>query len=272
MQAAAESEQDFDFIIDLVYQRSRIRLHAGKKPLIRARLGKRLRARGLASISEYCDYLRSGRDEGEITALIDALTTNFTHFLREEKHFEYVVKDALPQLLKKQKSFRVWCAACATGEEPYTLAMYFNESFPLAAGWDWRIEASDISTKALQTAGQGIYSLEKLNSVPREWLHRYFQKGEGKWHGHGRIKPQLRERIEFQQINLLGNYPFKHQFEVIFCRNVMIYFDRPTQEQLVNRLYQCLRPEGYLAVGHSESLAGLQLPLQTIRPSLYRKA
>ncbi len=267
-----EDASDFAFIIDLIYERAGIRLHDGKQPLIRARLGKRMRALGISEFSDYCDLLRSREGEAELTHTVDALTTNFTSFLREEQHFRFLVQEALPAVLTPgQKQFKVWSAATATGEEPYSLAIYLAEHFPLSAGWDWQILATDISTKALKHAEAGVYSEDRLTTLPPEWLRRYFQRGEGQWEGYYRVKPTLSSRIRFQQLNLLGNYPFSGPFQVIFCRNVMIYFDRPTQEQLVNHLHTMLAPGGWLMVGHSESLTGLTSPFKCLKPSIYRR-
>ncbi|MDX1950912.1 MAG: protein-glutamate O-methyltransferase CheR [Verrucomicrobiota bacterium] len=269
--ARSRDEKDFQYIIDLVYQRSRIRLHDGKKPLIMARLGKRIRHHKMDSLGEYCRFLQTSGEE-EITHAIDALTTNFTQFLREEKHFKFLIETALPELLKGgRKKFHLWSAACATGEEPYSMALYLAHYFPLEQGWDWRITATDISTKALATAKEGIYPEERLRQVPTEWVRKNFQKGQKSFEGLCRVKKGLRERIHFSQVNLLGDYHFKEQYEVIFCRNVMIYFDRSTQVQLVRRLSNFLAPKGYLVVGHSESLTGLNIPFQTVKPSIYQK-
>lgn len=271
MPRQTDQDSDFDFIIRLVYERCRIRLHDGKHQLIKARLGKRMRRLGLETLGEYCDYLRQSGDEEELTHLVDALTTNYTHFLREKDHFEFLVGTALPGLLKGQKKFQIWSAACATGEEPFTIGFYLAEHFPLMSGWDWRIQATDVSTQALARAQQGIYAEERLTSLPPGWGPKFFQKGQRDWEGYYRVKPDLQERLHFQQVNLLGQYSFAEPFQVIFCRNVMIYFDRPTQEQLVQRLAQCLVPNGYLLIGHSESLNGLDLGLRCLRPSIYQK-
>jgi chemotaxis protein methyltransferase CheR len=259
----ARDESDvFDWIIREVYERSRIRLHDGKHALIRSRLARRLRHHGFESLTQYVEHLKRGTDPEEFTHLLDCLTTNFTHFLREEQHFKFLVGDALPKLI---------APACATGEEPYSLALYLAEHFSPAAGWDWRIRATDISTRALGKAREGIYPADRLDTVPADWLRRNFQRGIGEMDGHYRVKPDLSRRIEFQHLNLLGSYPFNDRHEVIFCRNVMIYFDRPTQEQLVNHLAQHLVPGGYLLIGHSETLTGLHVPLSPIRPSIYRR-
>ncbi|HEY1174268.1 MAG TPA: protein-glutamate O-methyltransferase CheR [Verrucomicrobiae bacterium] len=267
-----EDASDYAYIIDLIYERSGIRLHEGKKPLIRARLGKRMRALGIEDLGTYCDHLRSREGENELTHTVDALTTNFTSFLREEQHFKTLVNEALPSVIKPgQKAFKVWSAACSTGEEPYSIAIYLAEHFPLAQGWNWEVLATDISTKALDKAKAGVYASDRLNTLPPEWLRRHFQRGEKQWAGYYRVKPALAARIKFMQLNLLGDYPFSGPFETIFCRNVMIYFDRPTQHGLVNHLHSCLGPGGWLMVGHSESLTGLSTPLKCIRPSIYRR-
>jgi chemotaxis protein methyltransferase CheR len=263
----------FQYIIDLIYERSGIRLHDGKRELIKARLGKRMRLHGFTELSAYCEFLQSSDDEEELTKVVDSLTTNFTHFLREEDHLKFMVTQALPAVCgNSRKQFKVWCAACASGEEAYSIGMYLSEHFPVQNGWDWSVLATDISTKALGVATQGIYAAQKLGPLPTQWQRSYFQRGRNKWEGHFRIKPELAERIVFRQINLLKPYEFSDQFAVIFCRNVMIYFDRPTQEALMNRLSQYLMAGGYLIVGHAESLTGLSVPLQRVSPSIYRKA
>jgi chemotaxis protein methyltransferase CheR len=272
MRNVMDEAEALEFIIALVYERCRVRLHDGKQHLIRARLGKRMRQLEIASLPEYCERLRQSGSEDEIEQVVNALTTNFTNFLREEDHFKFMVDQALPPLLERgRKRFRIWSAACASGEEPFSIGFYLAEHFPLQSGWDWQILATDISTKALDKARQSIYSEERLGTLSPEWRRRYFQKGHGDWDGHYRIKSFISERVSFRQLNLLGPYDFQDCFEVIFCRNVMIYFDRPTQEQLVRRLSQLLSPNGFLLVGHAESLTGLSVPLRCKRPSIYQK-
>jgi chemotaxis protein methyltransferase CheR len=193
--------------------------------------------------------------------------------MREPDHFEFLVNTALPQLLATgEKSFGVWSSACSSGEEPYTIAFYLAERYPFHAGWNWLVTASDVSTKVLEKARTAIYAEDRVSPVPREWLPRYFQRGVGRWDGHVRIKRAISERVAFRQINLIEEYSHSHPFQVIFCRNVMIYFDRATQEQLVGRLSRFLQPNGFLIIGHSESLNGLKVPLRCIRPSIYQKS
>jgi chemotaxis protein methyltransferase CheR len=269
---AAESEA-CQYIAKLVYERCRIRLHEGKDALIKARLGKRLRQHGFGRLTEYCDFLRASGDEQEFTSVIDALTTNFTNFLREEEHFQFLVEQALPSVLAKgSKKFSIWSAASSSGEEAYTIGIYLAEHYPVDSGWDWRISASDISTKVLEKARLGIYPVEHLGGMPRGWLHKYFEKGVGRWEGSCRIKPGIAERVSFRQINLIESYEHPQTFEIIFCRNALIYFDRRTQEQIVDRLCRFLAPRGYLLTGHSESLNGMKLPLHCVQPSIYQRS
>jgi chemotaxis protein methyltransferase CheR len=267
----AESEA-CQYIIELMYDRCRVRLHDGKEALIRARLGKRIRQYGFAGLTEYCNFLRTRGSEEEFTWVVDALTTNFTNFLREEDHFQYLTSEALPSLLAPgQSQFRVWSAAASSGEEAYTIALYLSEHYPPNQGWDWRITASDVSTKMIESARLGIYPEARVRAVPRPWLRKYFQKGVGSWAGQYRVKSCVAERIDFRQINLVESYSHPALMEVVFCRNVMIYFDRATQEQIVNRICRFLRPEGFLLTGHSESLQGLNVPLRRLQPSVYQR-
>jgi len=273
MQTLDAETEALAYIIELIYERCRIRLHEGKEALIRARLGKRMRHYGFSTLTEYCRFLRTRADQEEFVRVVDALTTNFTNFCREEDHFQMLVTTALPELLLDgRKRFSVWSAACSSGEEPYTIAFYLQERFPLSGGWDWQITASDISTKVLEKARLGIYAEDRLGKVPTEWLRKYFQKGVGKWQGHCRVKRSLLDRIDFRQINLIEPYDLGRPYEVVFCRNVMIYFDRHTQEQLINQLCRFLMPRGYLFIGHSESLNGLKVPLRCLRPSVYQRS
>lgn len=260
------------YIIDLIYQRCGIRLHDGKEALIRARLGKRMRHYGFATLAEYCDYIQATPDEDELEKLTDALTTNFTSFLREEIHFQLMVKEALPSLIEPgSRKIRIWSAASSSGEEPYSIAFYLADHYPATEGWDWRITASDISTKVLAKARQAVYPQDRIEGLSRELLRKHFQQGVGTWQGYYRIKPALSERVNFRQVNLIEQYQHTELFQVIFCRNVMIYFDRQTQEQLVNQLCRFLVPNGYLFIGHSESLNGLKVPLRCLRPSVYQR-
>ena len=272
METLTAETEAYEYIMALIYERCRIRLYHGKEALIKARLGKLLRRHGFASLAEYCDFLQTRADDQEVTRVVDALTTNFTQFLREADHFKFLVEEALPSVLPRgQKKFHIWSAACSSGEEAYTLAFYLSDYYPPVAGWDWRITASDISTKVLEQARLGVYPAERVRAVPPEWLTRYFQQGVRQWAGYYRVKRCAAERVRVQQLNLIEPYDHPQPFQTILCRNVMIYFDRPTQQQLVERLCRFLVPGGYLLIGHSESLSGLKVPLRCLRPSIYQK-
>ncbi|MBI1839715.1 MAG: protein-glutamate O-methyltransferase CheR [Verrucomicrobia bacterium] len=271
MQEITNEASALEYIVHSIYEKSRIRLQDGKQSLIKARLGKRMRKTGYEKLSDYAEFLRTKAGDEEWTMVVDALTTNFTNFLREEDHFQFLVKHAIPSMLSPgQSRFQVWSAACSTGEEPYTIAFYLSEKFPLTEQWSWNITASDISTKVLAAARQAIYTQEKVETIPQDWRRRYLQMGQGEWEGHYRVKPAIAERVRFQQVNLIENYRHPEPFEVVFCRNVMIYFDRPTQEALVQRLCKFIKPGGYLLIGHSESLNGLKVPLRCLKPSIYQ--
>ncbi len=267
-------DSEFDFIRSLVYERSRISLSTDKRELVTARLGKRLRATQLQSIGEYCELLKSPDAEGELSNLIDAISTNHTFFFRENAHFDYLRQTVLPEMKarapkERWSHFRVWSAACSSGEEPYSIAITLAESL---TGWPWQIEATDISHRILAKAEAGIYRDETVDRLPAATIQTHFQRGFGPQEGHYRIKAPLRQQVTFRHLNLLeGEPPFREAFQVIFCRNVMIYFDRPTQEELVNKLSRRLVPGGYLFVGHAESLTTIRHPLQTIRPAVYRR-
>jgi len=273
-------DSDYEFIRTLVYQHSRINLGPNKRELVAARLGKRIRATPHASIESYCSSLRAGEASAdEVAQLVDAISTNHTYFFRENAHFEYLRSCVLPDLaacrrFERWPALRLWSAACSTGEEPYTMAITVAETLPpMAPNWPWRIDATDISHRVLEHARNGIYSDDAVNRMPAELIRRYFLQGFGPQAGRRRVKPSLQERVEFTHLNLIdGAFPFVEQFQVIFCRNVMIYFDRPTQECLVERLTAQLVPGGYLFVGHSESLTGIHHALQTVAPAVYRRA
>ena len=268
-------ESEFDFIRSLVYERSRISLSSDKRELVSARLSKRLRATNLSTVGDYCRLLQSPGQEVEMANLIDAISTNHTFFFRENAHFDFLRTTAIPEMQARAakehwSQFRVWSAACSSGEEPYSIAITLADALPR---WPWVVEATDISHRVLEKATAGIYRAEAVDRLPKNVVQTHFQRGFGPQDGNFRAKAGLRDRIKFQQLNLLeGEPPFGELFHVIFCRNVMIYFDRPTQEELVAKLVRRLVPGGYLFVGHAESLTALQHSLQTVRPAVYRRS
>jgi chemotaxis protein methyltransferase CheR len=276
MMPATLATEDYEFIRKLVYDQSRINLGADKMELVRSRVQKRLRALGLPDFESYCRLLESSAGPDELTELLDVISTNVTEFFREMRHFEYLREVVLPawqnSARNSREPFRVWSSACSSGEEPYSIAILLADILGEQGQYDWRISASDISTRVLGMAQEAVYKAERVKLPKPEWLRAHFQKGVGAWDGHLRIKPALRQRVSFQRVNLFDSpYPFKEKFQVVFCRNVMIYFDRKTQEYLVPRLAQQLVPGGHLLVGHSESLVGLEHGLKCVRPSIYQK-
>lgn len=269
-------ESEFEFIRKLVYERSRICLDAGKREMVTARLGKRLRATNRASVTEYCELLRSPAAGEELAHLIDVISTNHTFFFRENAHFEFVRDTILPEMKQRRNAerwprFLAWSAASSSGEEAYSLAITLNES--LGAEWDWHIQCTDISHRILAKAQAAIYREDVVGKMPAAMIRQYFQEGIGPQAGNFRVRQEIRRHLAFHQLNLLeGDSPLNERFHVIFCRNVMIYFDRATQEQLIERLTRRLVPGGYLLVGHSESLTAIKHTLQAVRPATYRRS
>ncbi len=268
-------QSEFEFIRKLVYQRSRICLDDGKREMVSARLTKRLRATNLGTVTEYCTLLQSGDAQEELAHLIDAISTNHTFFFREKAHFDFVRDRIVPEMQQRRNAerwprFLAWSAACSSGEEPYSLGITLQES--LGSNWDWHVQCTDISHRILEQASRAIYRAEIVSRLPAATVRQHFQQGIGVQQGNYRVRPELQARFSFHQMNLLeSDSPLNERFHVIFCRNVMIYFDRPTQEELVNRLTRRLLPGGYLLVGHAESLTGIRHPLQMVQPSTYRR-
>mgnify|MGYP001548968392 FL=1 len=267
-------DSEFEFIRSVVYERSRISLGPDKRELVSARLGKRLRATNLPNVGAYCRLLQSAGAEEEFANLIDVISTNHTFFFRESVHFDFLRDKAVPEFTERMRGgratpFKVWSSACSSGEEPYSLAITLAGVQPPLS---WHIEATDISRRILAKAAAAIYDEETVARVPPALVRTHFQRGFGPQEGNYRVKAPLRERVTFRHLNLLeGEPPFTEPFQVIFCRNVMIYFDRTTQEELVGRLARRLAPGGYLFVGHSESLTHIRHDLRMIRPAIYQK-
>ncbi|MBN1546250.1 MAG: protein-glutamate O-methyltransferase [Syntrophaceae bacterium] len=268
-------ESDFQKISRLVYEQCGINLHDGKKELVKARLGKRLREGNFPSFTDYYRYVTTDAGQDELIMMIDSLSTNLTYFFREGAHFDKL-RRILPDILngrnpdRRNGVLQIWSAGCSSGEEPYSLAMTVKEllgSKAVAVS----ILATDISTRVLQTAMRGIFPRERMKNVPDQILKKYFQYGSGKWSGFFQVKKEIRDMVRFMRFNLMEPPPSDFVSDVIFCRNVMIYFDKPTQEMLVNRIHQILNKGGYFFVGHSESLTGLTHPFNYIEPSVYRK-
>jgi len=245
-------------------------LRSGKEWLVAARLGKHIRAGGFRSFRQYYDHVRADASGEMLIGLIDALTTNHTGFMREPSHFEFL-RELLRTDFRMRNRIDIWCAASATGEEPYTL-LFSALSAERATPPDVQIIASDISTRALATARKGVYSRDRVAALPADWSTRFFERNPDAGHDSVQVKPQFRSRIAFRRINLIESLPLNAEFPVIFCRNVMIYFNKETQAGVVSRLTSKLEPGGYLFVGHSESLSGINHSLRYVKPAVYQKA
>ncbi len=262
---------EFAEIKRLAYDKFGLDLRSGKEELVSARLGKVIRKGGFRSFAEYYRHVVGDPSGEALIHLIDALTTNFTSFLREPAHFDFLKKEVVPGW-RGRSEVHVWSAACSTGEEPYTVAFSLLDQLK-GAGWpSMRILATDISTRALETARRGVYASERFGGVPESWLSHYLLRGKGRAEGWFKVKPEVQKLIEFQRLNLIEPLRITGPFALILCRNVMIYFDKPTQQQVVEKLASRLEPGGYLFVGHSESLTGRSAGLDYVRPAIYRKS
>ncbi|WP_432738888.1 CheR family methyltransferase [Maridesulfovibrio sp. FT414] len=267
------SDADFQKFSTLIKGEFGIKMPSSKKTMLEARLQKRLRALGFACHSQYCDYLFSpGGFEKELTQLIDVVTTNTTDFFREPKHFEMMLSTVLPDLAQRvTRPLKVWSAGCSSGEEPYTIAMVLSEFAERNHNCKFSILATDISTDILRRAMNAVYPMSKVEVIPMALKKKYLLKSKDKTKQLVRIAPDLRKLVDFRRLNFMEPFPFKDQKDIIFCRNVVIYFDRATQEQLFKKFCTQLHKGGYLFIGHSESISGMDLPVRQLAPTVYQK-
>lgn len=261
------SDRELARIIKLVYARSGITLHEGKRELVVARLQKRLKTLGHATFGEYIDHVERQTSGEELVLLLDAIATNHTHFFREVSHFDFLATRVVSELAPGAP-LRIWSGPCSTGEEPYTIAMTLQMKTPSTR---YRILASDLSTKALAAAREGVYKLSAVQSLPKDVLKRFFEKGMGEQSGLARVKAEVRRDIVFRHLNLLEIGDLGERFDAIFCRNVMIYFDKAVQQRVVTMLERHLAPGGYLFIAHSESLNGITHGLRWAGPATFQR-
>lgn len=270
------SESDFRKISRLVYEHCGINLHEGKKELVRARLAKRLREGSYRSFKQYMTHVLNDPSGREFSILVDSLSTNLTSFFRESQHFDFLTQRHLPALLdrKRKKSdfrLRAWSAGCSSGEEPYSIAITLLEATKGQGRWDTRILATDISTTVLETARMGIYDAERVEPVPTILRQKYLMPQRTSHRKIYEVGSQIRNAVIFRYLNLMQEWPIKGPLDIIFCRNVMIYFDKTTQSRLVNRYWDILNSGGVLFTGHSESLTGIDHKFDYIQPTIYTK-
>lgn len=274
----AMSSETFGLFSEYIQEELGIKMHENKQVMLQARLMKRLRALGIGTYEEYYDYLFS--EEGhslELPFFVHQVTTNKTDFFREPAHFQYMTEQALPLLLKEnsyshRNPLSIWSSACSTGEEPYTLSMVTADFAENYQQIPFRILATDISPTVLRTASQGIYESQKIDPVPYNLRKKYLLRAKDKRRDVVRVVPELRAKVQFQWINLKSfSYDIDFLMDIIFCRNVIIYFSRTTQEGVINNLCKQLKPGGFLFMGHSETLSGFTLPLVQVATTIYRK-
>ena len=272
------TDRDFDRFSKFVYDHCGIKLPPHKRSMLEARLRKRLRAHNLASFEDYAKMIfAEDKPTEELVKLIDVVTTNKTDFFREPAHYDYLVKSTLPFLVGTfgsgiKQPLRVWSAGCSTGKEPYTLAMVLKEYQAEVSGFLFDILGTDICTDVLEKAVQGIYAAVKADPIPEELKKKYLLKSKDPENRMVRIAPELRSLVRFRRLNFMDDdFGFREPFDIIFCRNVIIYFDRPTQERLLSKLVDNLVVGRYIFLGHSETLLGLNLPLKQMAPSVYRR-
>ncbi|MBN2712865.1 MAG: protein-glutamate O-methyltransferase CheR [Planctomycetes bacterium] len=270
------SDSLFRKISSYVYDAAKINLTDNKRELVKTRLGKIIRTRGFRGYRDYYEYMINDSSGEALLEVLNAVSTNLTSFFRESKHFDFLGQKLLPGLYREKnpkdaRILRGWSAGCSSGEEVYTIAMTVLENFPDPRGWDIKLLASDIDTNVIAKGENGEYEKNKVESVPGLLRSKYFTRGAGGQKETYRVSPLLKELVVFRRLNLMGDWPFKRRFDFIFCRNVMIYFDRPTQEALVNRFHQHLAVGGYLFIGHSEGLNSIKHPFKYIQPTIYQK-
>ncbi len=273
--SAAMSDREYKRFSEFIHVECGIKLPPSKKTMVEARLQKRLRVHGMSGFKEYCEYVFSekGLDE-ELIHLIDVITTNTTEFFREPRHFEIMNRIVLPKWHAEHgrgKTLRVWSAGCSTGEEPYTLSMVLSEFGATRPDFNYTILATDISTKVLKRAAGAIYSEDRIGGLSYDLKKKYLMRSKDRARKEVRFVPEIRRRIQFSRLNFMHDFKFREPMHIIFCRNVLIYFERSTQEELIRKFCNNLVRGGNLFIGHSESLTGMELPLTQLAPTVYTR-
>jgi chemotaxis protein methyltransferase CheR len=265
---------DFDYLREIVNKRTGIVVGDDKADMFYSRLSRRVRKLGLRKFSEYCELIRAETTGCEMLELINAITTNLTYFFRENHHFDHLRQQVLPELFEVNRisrRIRIWSAGCSTGEEPYSIAISLREALSDAEGWQIRLTASDIDSSVLAQAASAVYPKDRTHCIAQPCLQRWFQKGRGSNSGMVRLKPEVSEMVQFRQVNLMDDWSIDEPLDVIFCRNVMIYFDKQTKAKLIDRFADALKTGGSLFIGHSESLFKMTDRFELISNTVYRK-
>ncbi len=263
-------QEDFEKLVTFMKKNYGINLDK-KKDLIQGRLADIVASMGFKSFKDYVQYIETTKNPDDIDVIVNALTTNYTYFMRETSHFDYFKDIILPNLEKtrKDKVLSIWSAGCSSGEEPYTLSMLIMDHFGNKSGWETRILATDISEKAMNIAKRGKYKSDAVSKVPTEWKQKYFGPVDGR--GYCEVTDKIKSNVIYRPFNLMDKFNFKLKFDVIFCRNVMIYFDRDTQAKLIKKFYDASNNGGHLFIGHSENIVENESGFKYVQPAVYRK-
>jgi chemotaxis protein methyltransferase CheR len=267
------SEREFEYLRQLIYREAGINLTEGKKCLVQTRIGKLMRRQGISNYDELFRRLENDKNGDYLVAVLDSISTNHTFFFREDSHFRFLSDEIVPKLVPRDRPFqlRIWSAGCSSGEEPYSLAITLAETFKAYPKADFRILATDLSTKVLNEAQKGVYPAEIAQNIPPELKKKYFMRGKNS-HSHLiRVKEEVRSKVRFMRHNLLYVLDVPDVYDIVFCRNVMIYFDYQTKTKVVENIYQKIRNGGFFVTGHSESLSVIKHPFQSIKPTIYRR-
>ncbi len=268
---------DFKKIASYIEKNVGIKMPDAKQTMLQARIARRLRALNIPTYKEYIDYAfgKGKPNNEELIHMIDAVTTNLTEFFRESGHFDYMLDAALPALVQSGKRFiKIWSAGCSTGEEPYTLSIVMQEFMRKNPGKidGYSVLATDVSTKVLNSAAEAVYQMDSIKSLPIDMKRRYFLRSKKQDDNRIRVKPQVRNNVTFARLNFMDDdFDFRETFQIIFCRNVLIYFDKPTQEAVIRKFLNFLEVGGYLFLGHSETIFGMNLPLQNVAPTTFQR-
>jgi len=270
------SGDDFNRLSDFIFKQSGIKMPEAKKIMLQSRLQKRLRELKMTSFKEYVEYVFS--DEGqknEIIHMLDVVSTNKTDFFREPVHFDFLNETILPEYMQSNRlnyNFKVWSAGCSSGEEPYTIAITLQEFKNKYSKFEYSITGTDISSQILQNAALAVYKEERIANIPLELKRKYFLRSKDREKRTVRVVKELRNKVSYFRLNFMNDvYNLPDVFDVIFCRNVLIYFNRETQEEVINKLCLKLKSGGYLFIGHSESILGMQVPLQQLKPTIFKR-
>lgn len=269
------SDEDFKRLSEFIYREYGIKMPPAKKVMLQGRLQKRLRELDITSFREYVDYVFSAQGQDEVIHMMDVVSTNKTDFFREPVHFEFLAQEVVPHFGRATEfryPLKIWSAGCSSGEEPYTIAIILMECKEKFPALDFHILGTDISTRILQTAIDAIYKENRIEGIPLQILKKYFLRSKDRTNPTVRLIPEIRRKVTYMRLNLMESvYPVPDIYDVIFCRNVLIYFDRPTQERVINKLCMHLKPGGFFFLGHSESVTGMVVPLRQIKPTIFVK-